>query len=152
LNVWAARRSALSRIDFVQSAPNRSGRLSSRHIRSWGESGRTGRIVGISFIDPLAVADNALQHSRQCEFGWGSDNIANRYSITSSVVASSVFRDGKAERLRGLAVQDKLKFCRGLDWQVAGLGAPQNTVDIFGRAAPKIGQVGSAVNRRTPCC
>ena len=39
-------------------------------------------------------------------------------------------RDGEAERLGGLEIDDQLEFRRWLDRQIAGLGALENTIDI----------------------
>ena len=62
-----------------------------------------------------------LQHTMRAVAG---------YSITSSARPSSVQRDGEAERLGGLEVDDQLDFRGLLDRQVGGLLALENPAGV----------------------
>src|SRR5262249_27836234 len=55
----------------------------------------------------------------------------------------------KAERLRGLEVDDHLKFCRKLHRKIARLGAAQDAIDIGGAATKGVYLVDS-VGEQTP--
>ena len=52
-------------------------------------------------------------------------------------------RDRQAERLGGLQVDDKIEFDWLLDWQIAGLGALQDAIDIVRRSAEVVRHVGA---------
>ena len=60
------------------------------------------------------------------------------YSMTSSAAASSARRHRKAKRFGGLQINDQLKFGRLLNWQVAGLLALEDAVDVGTRASIKV--------------
>jgi hypothetical protein len=50
-----------------------------------------------------------------------------RYSITSSARCSTDCGTANAKRLGGLQIDDQFEFGRLLDWQIAGLGALQDS-------------------------
>src|SRR5688572_16704320 len=52
-------------------------------------------------------------------------------------------RRGQAKFLRGLQVDDELELRRRLHWQIGRFGAAKDTIDIGGRAAVQINQVGA---------
>ena len=56
-------------------------------------------------------------------------------------------RDGEAERLGGLEIDDQLEFRRWLDRQIAGLGALENTIDICRRTPVEVGQINAVRNK-----
>ena len=57
-------------------------------------------------------------------------------------------RHRKAKRFGGLQINDQLKFGRLLNWQVAGLLALEDAVDVGTRASIKV-KIIDAVRRKT---
>ena len=60
------------------------------------------------------------------------------HSITSSARASRVWWNVDAHRLRGLEIDDQLKFGWQLDWQVLRFSTFQNSVDVSRCAALQV--------------
>src|SRR5262245_28054399 len=56
-------------------------------------------------------------------------------------------RNGEAERLSGLEIDDKLEFGRLFDRQIAGIGALENSVDVACSAAKHITVVWSITDQ-----
>ena len=69
------------------------------------------------------------------------------YSITSSARPSSGSRDGEAERLGGLEVDDQLDFGRLLDRQIGGLLALENPAGVDAGLAIGIGNARSVAHQ-----
>src|SRR5437870_10142282 len=59
------------------------------------------------------------------------------------------WRDGEAEGLRGLQVDDQLELGGLLDRQVGGLGPLQNPVDIPGSDTPALEEIASIGDETT---
>ena len=74
------------------------------------------------------------------------DELAAVHSMTSSARASSVRRDGKAERLRGFEVDEQIEFRRQHDRQVTRLFALQNAADIVAGLSIGVGPAGAVAD------
>ena len=71
------------------------------------------------------------------------DELAPPHSITSSARASTRRRHVEAERLGGLEVDDQLEFGRRLHWQVGGLLALEDAIDVAGSQPELVDLIGS---------
>ena len=68
------------------------------------------------------------------------------HSITSSARASRVSGISRPSALAGLQVDDQLKSRRLLDWDIGGLRAFENLVDVIAGATEQIGETRSVGN------
>src|SRR5262249_50521808 len=79
----------------------------------------------------------------------GPDRAARPCRLLDHLVggAEQCGRNGEAERVCGLEIDDKLEFGRLLDGQIAGIGALKNSVDVACGAAKHITVVRSITDQ-----
>src|SRR6516164_4809127 len=101
-----------------------------------GDSGTTFSIL--PHVDTFcSIPPRAAPAARCRKFRRGSFIFEPPFTSFDHLVGAREYgcRDFQAERLRGLEVDHQLELGRRLHWQVSGLLAFEDAVDVAGRAA-----------------